>query len=229
MEAFQIGFLRLFTVFTLSSYLLSCASTPPFTPSKPLEAAKTPQEGLFLCNEYKISPQNARRIAALKPYLNCLDDLSERFNHFQEIPQIRDFQQELQSRFDLLDDSYWNERLASQFELAIHAALRGLWRPKQIPPTYTWPEKNALTDIFPKTANHLSTSELKISASREVDPKFEKLLFQEGVFPDSQKWAKLLRLRRELQILHDLAPNSPEAAHTEKRYAQELSILSHRQ
>jgi hypothetical protein len=235
-----IGLRPIFFLAVLVCFL-GCATVPSFVPSKPLSALTSFQEGLFICSEYR-APLEAKRVSSLLPYLRCLDQLSENFIGFDTQPTLQVFHTELKSRYDILNEVYWSPALAKEYEIAIHAVLRGIWREGSLPANYTWREKTTILELFPKTAWYLDVSNMRTAKHSDRDREFEALLIQfltlKNVLSEATHLAhhancsdptllslqilRLNELRKDLELARELAVNSPEETRIQNRYAQEL-------
>ncbi len=154
--------------------MTGCASEK-FTPTLPVEQAPSLEEGLILCNEYRLPP-NAKRTAALSPYLKCVDELAERHPEPSNVAFAR-FRDELHLIYHALGDVKWSETRGYQLETAIHALFRALWR-KGVPnfePDATSKEQAWVLRYFPRTAKALHAPSWKISDKITMDPGLEKL------------------------------------------------------
>jgi hypothetical protein len=150
-----------------------CASVPAFKPSKPIEEAKSLQEGLLLCNEYRL-PTEAKRPVTLRPFLNCVDDVQDRFrSEAAGSPQFETFRDEFHTLYGTLSDQTWSERLGTELEISLHTMLRALWRTEK--PTVTPLERELVLRNFPITAERLNAASWTVSSSLALDPKLETL------------------------------------------------------
>ncbi|MCM2279617.1 MAG: hypothetical protein NDJ89_16200 [Oligoflexia bacterium] len=179
------------------AHLAGCASVPHFAPSRSLETVPSLQEGLMLCNEYRL-PRPSERPVELKPYVECLDTLARRFPDAGP-EAVAAFREELTLQYRLLREAHWSPGLALELESAIHAVLRALWRvppaepaqlPGKAPLGYTPSERELALKHFPRTAQQLGARDWPVSSSSVVDPRLEAA--QAGL-------AGLLEERREVE------------------------------
>lgn len=153
--------------------LSACASVPSFKPSKPIDQSKSLQEGLLLCNEYKLPP-DPKRPVTLRPFLSCLDDLKDRFpSEAAGSVAFRTFLKEFDQSYGALSDDTWTERMGVEIEVAVHAVLRALWQPEA--PTVTPLERDLVLRNFPITARQLDASKWTVATQAVFDPKLESL------------------------------------------------------
>jgi hypothetical protein len=174
-----------FLFFDCASLLfLGCASVPPFAPSKPLDQAKSLQEGLLLCNEYRL-PSEPKRPVTLKPFLNCLDDLADQFPAASSgYGAFHDFKNEFHMLYGTLTDQSWSERLGIEVEIAIHTSLRALWQESK--PTVTPLERALVLQNFPLTAKRLDAANWNVASNVSLDPHLESLKAGLAALSESQ-------------------------------------------
>jgi hypothetical protein len=104
-----------FLILIISSVLegflgAGCASIPPFQPSQPLDQATSLNEGLFLCNEYRM-PVPALRPIYLKPFLSCLEELNKSFDPAETQLTFQTLQKELRKNYNLTEEVEWTPQL----------------------------------------------------------------------------------------------------------------------
>jgi hypothetical protein len=168
-------FLLFSCIFIFETFFVSgCASVPQFTPSQKIEQAASLTEGLLLCNEYRM-PLPAERLVALKPFLNCLDELNEIFNPAGTHIIFNTFQAEMFKRYSLIDEWEWSPHLGIEYEIAIHAIERRISLGESYSGIFTPTEQELAQRFFPKTARLLDAKNWKTSSSAQFDPELEKL------------------------------------------------------
>lgn len=231
--------------------LASCASVPSFKPSKPLDQSSSLQEGLLLCNEYRL-PDEPKRPVTLRPFLSCLDDLKAKFQAAATGNQAFEaFLTEFHQNYGRLSDAIWTPRLGTEIEVAVHTVLRALWQGER--PTVTPLERELVLKNFPLSAKPLDAVDWNVSTHATFDPGLEQLKagvaslsegegLQEGRAgavgsEQSTSVAVLcqdyLRLKREAVYLGNLwrdqfdisllAPQSPIGASVRDKYRRRLS------
>lgn len=163
----------------LSVLLPACAHVPAFRPSRPLAEAPSLPEGLLLCHEYRIPPAPERPVV-LRPFLDCLDELQERFPAEAAADDgFRAFRQEFHSSYATLGiggNESWSARLGIELDLAIHAILRALWQPAR--PMATAFERELVLRDFPSVARRLEATGWGIEPTdgrATFDPRLERL------------------------------------------------------
>jgi hypothetical protein len=157
----------------------ACASAPRFAPSSPIEESWSLHEGLLLCDEYD-PPRPMERPIALKPFVDCVDELADRHGE-QGSAAFSLLRRELQSQYDTFHDSMWSPAMGSEVAVATHAALRAVWREglddRARPPglLYTPQEQELVLRHYPRTAAAVGASAWKVSSAAAFDPKLERL------------------------------------------------------
>ena len=152
---------------------MSCAHVPTFRPSQPIENVPSLHEGLVLCHEYRMPPASKRPVD-LKPFLNCLDELRDRFPAVAASEEsFRVFQEEFQLSYHGLNEERWSERLGQELELSVHAVLRALWQVGT--PVVTGFERELVIRNFPSTAQRLHAMDWEITNHASFDPQLEKV------------------------------------------------------
>jgi hypothetical protein len=155
------------------AFVGACASVPSFKPSKPLDQAPSLEEGLLLCNEYRL-PAEPKRPVTLRPFLSCLDDLKDRFPAAAAgNVGFTTFRDEFHLLYGHLNDQNWTTRLGTEVEVAIHAVLRALWQGNR--PTVTPLERDLALKNFPLTAKTLDAQQWNVASNATFDPKLEAL------------------------------------------------------
>jgi len=228
----------------------ACASVPAFKPSKPINQAQSLQEGLLLCNEYRL-PVEPKRPVTLRPFLSCLDDLQDQFpGAANGSLAFKTFLTEFHLSYSVLSDARWTQRLGTELDVAIHAVLRALWQPAT--PTVTPLERELVLQNFPATAQRLGAANWTVATQAVFDPQLEALKagvasFSEGeALQESQAVGvsvqqspevgilceAYFRLRRETNYLSNLwrdqydfsmlAPQSPVSATVRAKYTKRL-------
>jgi hypothetical protein len=190
-----------------------CASVPAFHPSQSLDAVPSLYEGLLLCHEYRL-PAEPSRPVLLRPYLDCLDTLAERYPASAVgrlgRPPFATFRDEFHLLYGLQNDVSWTPRLGVEIEIAAQAALKGLWRGDGPPPTLTAFQREVLLKNFPATSKQLRVTTWPVSDAVAFDPKLETLkaglaaLEEKGAGPP--EWCtRLSKLRSETRYLAALS------------------------
>ncbi len=156
----------------------SCASVPDFEPRIPIDQAGSLREALLQCETYRVPP-DADRPIVLRPFVDCVDQAAAAYPTEQD-HSFRIFHQELKHRYDLLRDLFWRPELARELEVAIRAALRGLWQISPAsgalqPPGYSDEELRTLTRYFPETSNELDVRTSRTARTLFVDRRLEAL------------------------------------------------------
>lgn len=148
----------------LALMLGGCASVPDFRPSSPLGESETLEEGLLLCHEYEM-PLLARRPVAMKPYVQCVNELL-RLSEGWGAPsvQFQVFRRELNQFYDGHNDWTWREAKAPRIQKAIRGAMKGLWR-GSLGGSYSDDEASALREFLPRTARVLGASRWKAESA----------------------------------------------------------------
>jgi hypothetical protein len=228
-------------------FAAGCASVPPFSPSKPVTEATSLQEGLLLCNEYKL-PAEPRRPVTLRPYLTCLDELKERFpGPATASTAFTTFRDEFDRNYGQLTDATWTPRLGTEIEVAVHAVLRALWQTER--PSVTPLERKLVLQDFPATARSLGAESWNVASGATFDPELEHLKagmssLADGEAPVSagisasqgpltatlcQEYLRLMRetvylshLSQDQYDFSQLAPQSPMSTAVREKYRQRL-------
>jgi hypothetical protein len=138
-----------------------------------MQETRTLEEALVICNGYHL-PIPSERVIALKPYLDCLQDASDR-HPIQVMNRFVTFQKELQLKYDNLHDDEWTPRRGMEIENSIHAVLRALWRGLPKPNRATESEREGVLREFPMTAEALQAKDWVVTKKVVVDPQLELL------------------------------------------------------
>lgn len=146
----------------LFGLLVSCASTPDFKPSKPVEEASTFPEALGICGEYSLGSDGDARErpvthAELVPWMRCFETAIQRFAQARENESFVLFFHEL-ARFDGKEKDRRAPVARGAMDLAVKSVLaavgeeaRGRRR------TYTPEEKRAIGEAFPGYLDYLAS------------------------------------------------------------------------
>lgn len=165
-----------------SASLGGCASAPRFEPSRPIPESRSLREGLLLCDEYE-APVEDHRVISLRPYLDCSQELAERFPE-QAVGDFDLFLRELRKTYGSLKDWYWTPELGAQIRTAIRALYRALWQGRRgeggATAPYTQEERSAVLKHFPKTAEALGARRWhvfggELAGQAAYDPDLEAL------------------------------------------------------
>lgn len=152
----------------------SCAGTPKFQPSEPIERTRSLNESLLLCDEYRL-PVPATRPMALKPYLDCLDEVAQRFPSARLSENFHAFRDEFHRHYDRIEEDLWTPEQGVAYEIAVHAILRSLWRGEEFTGEFTPAERENVVRVFPRMARKLEASQWKVSTQASFDPNLEWL------------------------------------------------------
>lgn len=234
------------TVWIFLATLVGCASVPEFNFQEPLKATRSLEPAIFLCSSYTPPNHSTKRVASLKPYLDCLEELRKTFKEALEPSPVHVFHMELKDTYSDLHESYWNEDLSAAYQIAIQALLRALWTHRLKSPNLrlhlSWIEFQRIQDLFPQTFARLNLGVVKPEHFSETEDFFEQTLFRvldlqtlfelatvsqcHQIQSIKKKWLTTLAFREDLFRIKRLAPASLERYAIQKRYKQDLINLN---
>jgi hypothetical protein len=232
---------------------VGCASVPTFRPSVAVEGSSSFQEGLLLCDEYRL-PIPAVRSVMLRPFVECVDQVAEVHAAVSGTDSFRLFRDELHRIYSLVNDVNWSSQLGADLEVAIHAVFRALWREGggMKVGAYTVDEQALAERYFPRTTRFLRSEEWPTSESVVIDSKLEALsaglsslssggarsaqgVAQENVAP-ARLCTRYLKLFSEVgylsqlwldqQDLNQIDPGSKASEVVRKKYASRLGAAA---
>jgi hypothetical protein len=226
------------SAFAVSAALTACASAPLFQPSIPLKQARSLQESLILCGEYRM-PYPAERPVALRPYRDCVDEAAEEHPPKPE-GSFGIFHDELREKYRQLRENEWTPRLGAELGAAVRAALRALWREGSgiSDAGHTAGERDAMLRHFPRAARSLGASRWPTARRVVLDPALENLkaglasLAPGPLESQVERTGEIDALRSEVEYLAGLwkdeqdlarlAPDTPVLASLRERYRGRL-------